>query len=69
MKVYVYQAIGTDGFKYSVRLLLDAEELIALQAAGVIGEVDEVIGMQEAADSLVAGLQKQFYTACGGLTQ
>ena len=69
MKVYAASAVGLDGAPYSVRLLLEPEELAGLQAAGIIGEVQEVVGMQDAADSLVAGLQKQFYTASGGLPQ
>lgn len=69
MRVYVYSARGADGFSYSVRLLLEPEELHGLQRAGIVGEVSEVIGMQEAADTLVAGLQKEFYTATGGLPQ
>ena len=35
--------MGGDGLAYSVRYLLDSEELSGLQAAGLIGSVDEVV--------------------------
>lgn len=69
MKVYIYDATGRDGFSYSVRLMLEPVELAALQRVGIIGEVHEVVGMQATSDHLVAELQKEFYTACGGLPQ
>lgn len=69
MKVYIYDATGSDGFSYSVRLMLEEVELAALQRVGIIGEVSEVVGMQATSDHLVAELQKEFYTACGGLPQ
>ena len=37
--------MGSDGLVYSVRYLLDSEELSGLQAAGLIGSVDEVVGV------------------------
>lgn len=67
-----YSAIHTaaDGQAYSVRYLLDDAELAGLQAAGLVPlNAAEVVGMQDAADSLVAGLQKQLYTAMGGVMQ
>ena len=69
MKVYSETKTGSDGQLYSVRYLLDAEELFGLQAAKLIGPVDEVIGMQEAADLLMAGFEKQQHQACGGTIQ
>lgn len=69
MKVYCYDATGSDGFSYSVRLMLEEVELEALQRVGIIGAVSEVVGMQATSDHLVAELQKEFYTACGGLPQ
>lgn len=69
MKAYVYTAKGSDGFTYSVRLMLEEIELEALQRVGIIGAVSEVVGMQPTTDALVAGLQREFYTACGGLPQ
>lgn len=69
MKAYSYTAKGSDGFTYSVRLMLEEIELEALQRAGIIGEVSEVVGMQPTTDALIAGLQKEFYTACGGWPQ
>lgn len=69
MKVYAASVTGNDGLAYSMRLLLEPEELAGLQEAGILGEVGEVIGMQHAADLLVAGLEKEFYTATGGQIQ
>lgn len=69
MKAYSTEMQGSDGLTYSVRLLLEPQELAGLQSAGVIGEAHEIVGMQDAADSLVANLQKQYYTATGGLVQ
>lgn len=69
MKVYSATAVGLDGAAYNVCFLLEPAELLGLQRAGIVGEVAEVIGMQELADSLIAGLEKQMHTACGGLTQ
>jgi hypothetical protein len=69
MKVYSTTAIGLDGAAYSVRFLLDPAELRGLQRAGIIGAVDEVLGMQDLADALVADMEKQMHTACGGLAQ
>lgn len=61
--------IGSDGKQYGVRYLLTREELAGLQAAGLVGEVDEVIGMQEAADSVVAAFERDAVVACGGAIQ
>lgn len=69
MKAYATLMTGTDGMTYSVRLMATADEISGYQAAGVIGEACEIIGMQDAADSLVAELQKQNYTASGGILQ
>ncbi len=69
MKVWSINQAGRDGKLYSVRYLLTLEELAGLQAAGLIGDVDEVIGMQEAADSVVAMFERDAAVACGGATQ
>lgn len=69
MKVYSTIKTGNDGLQYSLRMLLEPSELQGLQSAGIIGNVNEVIGMQEVADSVMAGYQLQMHTACGGLTQ
>ena len=60
---------GTDGQQYSVRYLHDDDELTALQAAGIIGSVYQVVGMQDVADLLVADMEMQLYTASGGVVQ
>ena len=69
MKAYSATLTGSDGLRHSVRYLLEEDELISLQSVGLVGDVLEIVGMQEVADTLVAGLQKEFYTACGGLPQ
>lgn len=69
MKVWSESKIGTDGLAYSVRYLLDKAELQGLQSAGLIGQVDEVVGMQDVADAVMAGFEKQVYTAYGGVVQ
>ena len=68
MKVFSATLIGSDGLAHNVRYLLDVGELANLQRVGLVGEVGEVIGMCAATDTLVANLQKEFYTACGGLS-
>ena len=69
MKVWTETKTGNDGLKYSVRYLLEDDELSGLQNAGVIGSVYQIVGMQEAADSVIAGFEKQIYTSFGGQVQ
>ena len=69
LKVYAGEVVGSDGNSYFVRYLLSPEHLAALQLVSILGEVAEVIGMQDCADQIVAGLEKQMYTSMGGLTQ
>lgn len=69
MKAYSYNATGSDGLTYPVRPMLEDVELDALQRVGILGEVFEVAGVHTAAESLVAGLQKDFYLSCGGVIQ
>ena len=69
MKVWSINQTGRDGKLYSVRYLLAPEEVAGLQAAGLLGDVDEVIGMQEAADSVVAAFERDAVVACGGAIQ
>lgn len=69
MKVYSEEKQGTDGLGYSLRYLLEDSELCGLQQAGLIGKVSAVIGMKEAADGVLAGFEKQAFTACGGKIQ
>ena len=69
MKVYSTTKTGSDGLQYNLRMLLDLCELQGLQSAGIVGQALEVVGMQDVADSLVAGFEKQAFTACGGVVQ
>lgn len=70
MKVFSAALILPDGRSFSIRYLLDADELAGLQAVGLIPDhACEVVGLQDAADSLLAALEKQAHTAMGGLTQ
>ena len=58
-----------DGRVFSVPYLATAEHIKALQDVGLVGEVDEVVGMQEAADTEIAKLEIDAYAAFGGLIQ
>ena len=70
MKVYSAALILPDGRAYSVRYLLEPEELAGLQAAGLIPtHAFEVVGMQDAADCVLAELEKECHTALGGVIQ
>lgn len=69
MKVYSAAIILPDGRTFSIRYLLAADELAGLQAAGILGEVSEVVGMQQAADGLVAHWEKQSFIDNGGNLQ
>ena len=60
---------GEDGVEYSVRYLLDDDELTAMQTAGIIGSVYQVVGMQDVADLLMADMEMQIYTAGGRVLQ
>lgn len=70
MKVYSACLILPDGRTFSVRYLLDAEELAALQAVGLVPDhASEVVGMQDAADYVLAQLELQAYAVNGGVFQ
>ena len=58
-----------DGRVFEVPYLATAEHIKALQDVGLVGEVDEVVGMQEAADTEIAKLEIDAYAAFGGLIQ
>ena len=60
---------ASNGMLYPMRYLHTNEEMDLLQSVGLVGTVHEVIGMQQVADSLVAGLEKEMYTANGGVVQ
>jgi hypothetical protein len=60
---------GNDGKVYGVRYLLTREEKDWLQLRGVIGEVAEVVGMQAAADALVAQFERDAMVYEGGRVQ
>lgn len=70
MKVWSYLARGRSGAWYSVRLLLDEEELRAMQAEGLVpAHAAEVVGMQTAADTVVAQFEREALVAGGGRVQ
>lgn len=60
---------GTDGKDYGVRYLLTREELAGLQAAGLVGEVEQIEGLQAVADGIVAMYEREAVLACGGSVQ
>ena len=69
MKVFSELKNGTDGKVYGLRYLLEDQELAGLQNAGIIGDVQEVVGMRQAADIVMADFEKQQFEACGGIIQ
>jgi hypothetical protein len=69
VKVWNELKTGTNGRLYGVRYLLEPQELQGLQSAGIIGEVSEIVGMQQVADTVIADYERQTFTACGGLVQ
>ena len=70
MKVYSAALILPDGRAYSVRYLLEPDELAGLQAVGLVPDhAFELVGLQDAADCLLAGLELQAHTALGGPIQ
>ena len=56
---------GADGKDYGVRYLLTREELAGLQKAGLVGEVEQIDGMQAVADGIVAMYEREAVLACG----
>ena len=58
-----------DGRVFEVPYLATAEHIKALQDVGLVGEVDEVVGMQAVADAEVAHLEKQLHVDAGWVTQ
>jgi hypothetical protein len=64
MKVYTYNKTGTDGLLYGVRLLLDPDELTALQAVGLVPEVSETIALKWVADQTVAQMERNSLEPC-----
>lgn len=69
MRVWSVNQTGRDGKLYSVRYLLTRDELSWLQAAGLVGDVDEVVGLQDVADGVVAMYEREIVVACGGSVQ
>lgn len=69
MKVWSEIKTGTDGRVYANRYLLTPDELTGLQRAGLVGDVAEVIGMQDAADALAADYEMQAHVHAGGVIQ
>jgi hypothetical protein len=70
LKAWSYGAIGSDGRHYGVRLLATVQELEAWQRAGLVPpQVIELVGMQEAADQLVAEFERESHVQKGGVLQ
>lgn len=67
MKAYNTNKTGSDGLIYSVRLLLEPDELEGLQRAGVIGSATEIVELQDVVDSLIANFEKQIFITVGGI--
>jgi len=69
MKVWSELKEGTDERLYGVRSLLTEEEVRGLQAAGVIGEVFEVVSMKTAAEQTMAAFERDQMLHEGGAIQ
>lgn len=69
MQVFSRSETGRDGLPYSVRYLLTREELAGLQAAGLVGEVDEVVSLQDVAAGVIASMERDLLVARGGVVQ
>lgn len=60
MNAYTFDAKGTDGHTYGVRLLLTEEEFDQLQRVGLVPHnAQQIVSMQDAADTLVAMFERQ----------
>lgn len=60
---------GSDGLPYSVRYLATEQEIDGWQAAGIVGEVSEIVGMQHVAEQAVALIEREMVLATGGEMQ
>lgn len=59
IKPYAEIKTGSDGKPYMLTYLLSAGEVETLQRVGLIGEVMEVVELQEVADALVFRLSTE----------
>ena len=60
MNAYTFDACGSDGNVYGVRLLLTEEEFDQLQRVGLVPHnAQQIVSMQDAADTLVAMFERQ----------
>ena len=69
MKVWAETRQGTNGLNYNLRAMHNAEEMQGLLDAGAILGFDEIVDMQDMADTVIAGFEKQIYLAYGGVVQ
>jgi hypothetical protein len=70
LKAWSFDAVGSDGLCYSVRLLATTQELEGWQRAGLVPQTAvELVGMQDAADQLVAQFEREAYVIQWGALQ
>ena len=69
LKIYSETKRAPDGREFSVRYMLTAEELAGLQGAGLLGEAEELVWMQHAADSFCAQWERDAHVLQGGVVQ
>lgn len=70
MKPYSAFQATADGRVFSVRYLLDAEELQALQAAGLVPmDAAEIMGLQEVTDTSLLKLKRYCMPTADEITQ
>jgi hypothetical protein len=69
MKVYSELKTGTDGKIYGLRYMLTEKELRHMQSVGLIGEVTTTHAMQQVADQVMAGFERDQMVSDGGSIQ
>lgn len=70
MKIYSAERTGRDGQAYAIRYLLTADELAGLQTAGLVpADACEVVGLQEVADGVLAGFERDAAVMAGAVMQ
>lgn len=61
LRAYSEGKKGKSGKEFVVRYLLAREHLAGLQAEGLVGDVDEVVGLQDCTDHVVASFRRESY--------
>lgn len=72
-KIYSVPALSKDGREYSLLVLMTQQQAEEMERVGsvnaFVGEAMEVIAMQEVADEVIAGLERNWHLEAGGTMQ